>query len=1063
MQVSCPHCLSALDIESVTALTEVLCTGCGASFRIDPAATAAWSPPAGQRKLGKFELLDAVGFGAFGTVYKARDPELDRIVAIKVPRSGNLATSDDLSRFVREARSVASLRHPAIVPVYEVGQVDSLPYLVSEFVQGMTLADLMTARRPTPAKAATLLAEIAAALQYAHDQGVVHRDVKPSNILLDDNERPHLMDFGLAKRAAGDITMTLEGQVLGTPAYMSPEQAGGEAHTVDGRGDVYSVGVILYQLLTGELPFKGNTRALLHQVQHDDAPPPRQLRKEVPRDLETICVKAMARAPERRYATAGALAEDLRRFVAGEPILARPPGLAERSLRWLKRHRGAVAGALGAVALSALVGTAVHLSRSERPIGDPGPPAVPTAPEPRAAQDVTPAAPLPALPVDLALAAQSSEGFLTLRVADLLAQEGVKRFEKELGLYEEANIPDRQTEIEKLLGVKPAAIERITIIPMQAGMDSVSLVTTRTPYKQDDLRAWLGPGARAETLGGKSCWLAAPPRHSAVHFLTERVFVLTDDKATLGAFLEAFLAAPSEDMTPGMRHRILVLADQRYQAHVALNLQSPPIKAALMAPGQSFAGAFGAPSPEESAKLRVFAKVELAALSFNLRSGTLAGDKLQLRVRLGLLESARGKLGKDNVRAAIAVVQKPLRGILESFAKAPAALETTDMGANLFKAMVQFYDQFALALDDVEVTVEETTVDVRLGDLALDLATLARMLGEQARQRAVKHGANLLQIGMALDAYVNEHQRLPPAALTAPDGKPLLSWRVALLPYAGQGDLHKKFKLDEPWDSPRNKPLLATMPPLFGGPHLNQTAYRAVTGPGTALAGTAGMPLSALAAGPDKTVMVVAAAEAVLWTQPQEIALAPDSSMPDLEGPLLFADGSVRRLKPGTDADALRALLSHKGGASATSPQLRAFDGGALARALGQAAVEVVRDKKSTSEQTSWALRLAERAFKLQPGDAEVLTALGLVQYRSARFPEALATLTRADEVAGKPRPINLAFLAMTHHRLGQHEPARALLQRLRKVATEPSHAADWKSQTFVSEAVTLVELKQGP
>src|SRR5262249_30389169 len=157
---------------------------------------------------------------AFGTVYKARDPSLDRVVAIKVPRSGNLATDEDRDRFLREARGVAQLRHAGIVPVHEVGEQDGVPYLVSEFVRGVTLADLLTARRPPPRDAAQLVADVADALHFAHERGVIHRDVKPSNILLDDDGRPHLMDFGLARRDAGEITMTLDGQVLGTPAYM---------------------------------------------------------------------------------------------------------------------------------------------------------------------------------------------------------------------------------------------------------------------------------------------------------------------------------------------------------------------------------------------------------------------------------------------------------------------------------------------------------------------------------------------------------------------------------------------------------------------------------------------------------------------------------------------------------------------------------------------------------------------------------------------------------------------------------------------------------------------------
>src|SRR5262245_61963007 len=199
MHILCPHCRNPIEVVRLTPREEISCPSCGSSFRLETDSTAGWEGLAG-KKLGKFELLDTVGQGGFGTVYKARDPELDRTVALKVPRAGNLAGPQDLDRFLREARSVAQLRHASIVTVHEVGQTDGLPYLVSDFVQGVTLADLMTARRPGFREAAELVAAVADALQYAHERGVVHRDVKPSNIMIGDDAKPCVMDFGLAKR-----------------------------------------------------------------------------------------------------------------------------------------------------------------------------------------------------------------------------------------------------------------------------------------------------------------------------------------------------------------------------------------------------------------------------------------------------------------------------------------------------------------------------------------------------------------------------------------------------------------------------------------------------------------------------------------------------------------------------------------------------------------------------------------------------------------------------------------------------------------------------------------------
>lgn len=311
---------------------------------------------AGDCRLGKFTLLSELGAGSFGYVFRARDTELDRLVAVKIQRAGSLADREEAGRFLREARSVAQLKHPGIVSLYEIGQTDEgVCYLVTELINGQTLEDRFKVGPQDPRWSAELLIQVAEALEYAHAHGVIHRDLKPSNILLDAEGHPHLMDFGLAKRASGDVSITSDGRVMGTPAYMSPEQARGESHDVDARSDIYSLGVIFYEMLTGIRPFQGDRRLLVLQVLEDEPRPPRRLNEHLPRDLETICLKAMAKAPGRRYPSAKEFADDLRRYLEGKPIKARPVSIAERLWRWTRRNPLA-AGILLAVCFGSVAG-----------------------------------------------------------------------------------------------------------------------------------------------------------------------------------------------------------------------------------------------------------------------------------------------------------------------------------------------------------------------------------------------------------------------------------------------------------------------------------------------------------------------------------------------------------------------------------------------------------------------------------------------------------------------------------------------------------------------------------
>jgi serine/threonine protein kinase/predicted Zn-dependent protease len=359
-------------------------TGPGASLdTVTPLRTVAQPKVPTPRRLSKYVLLEELGRGSMGVVYKAREPALDRVVALKVILAGPHAGPDQLVRVHREARAIARLQHPNIVQIHEIGEDDGRPFLCMEYVSGPGLDSVLAGSIEqgslefTPEAAARLVESLARAVHYAHQQGIIHRDLKPANILLEIASQvvsidkkighdsatfnpqtaiPKIADFGLAKFLDSSANATQTGYLIGTPSFMAPEQADGRTDEVGPGVDIYALGVILYELLTGRVPFQAATvHETLELVRTAEPAPLRQLQPHLPRDLQTICLKCLAKEPGNRYATALALAEDLRRFLAAEPIKARPATLADRSVKWVKR-RPVVAGLLAALVLAVVAG-----------------------------------------------------------------------------------------------------------------------------------------------------------------------------------------------------------------------------------------------------------------------------------------------------------------------------------------------------------------------------------------------------------------------------------------------------------------------------------------------------------------------------------------------------------------------------------------------------------------------------------------------------------------------------------------------------------------------------------
>jgi predicted Ser/Thr protein kinase/tetratricopeptide (TPR) repeat protein len=358
----CPHCGAQVDVGA-----QITKQASGSTVDHLDHETQLVAPGLCRKIVGDYEVIDEIARGAMGVVYKARHTTLGRVVALKVLLAGEHASPQQVTRFEREARAAAKLRHPNIVPIYEIGQHEGRRYFTMDFIEGRPLDMLIAHKRITVPRALETAAAVADALAYAHGRGVIHRDIKPSNIMIDRQGRPQIMDFGLAKQLDSDTKFTRTGTTIGTPSYMSPEQARGENDRIDVRSDVYSLGAVLYEMLTGQAPFVGETMMnIVMKVIHDEPVPPRRLNPKLHRDIQTIVLKAMEKDPDRRYQTMGELANDIRRYLTGEMISARPAGPLRRVTKTVRRFRTTIVVGASIAAVATLVSGAIILALMEQ-------------------------------------------------------------------------------------------------------------------------------------------------------------------------------------------------------------------------------------------------------------------------------------------------------------------------------------------------------------------------------------------------------------------------------------------------------------------------------------------------------------------------------------------------------------------------------------------------------------------------------------------------------------------------------------------------------------------------
>jgi hypothetical protein len=877
-----------------------------------------------------YEIVEELGRGGMGVVYKARQVSLGRFVALKIILAGPYAGADHLARFRLEAEAVARLQHPGIVQIHEIGTHAGRAYLALEYVAGGSLGRRCDGRPLPPRHAAEMVEKLTQAVQYAHDQGILHRDLKPGNVLLGADGQPKIIDFGLAKRLDSDSgstpsgPQTQSGAILGTPGYMAPEQAGGRRGAVGPAADVYALGAILYELLTGRPPFQADNMVdVILKVVSEEPTSPRTLVPGCPRDLETVCLKCLAKNPAARYGSAQSLGDDLRRFLAGEPTQARPMGAVERVSRWAWRRRwwlagGAVAAGvllllMASLAVNALSFWLVGRSSSQRP-----------SPEPVAVATSGPiVAPVP-LPPDLDLVPRDAALFLTVRAAEVWKRKDVQGLNRELKRTEYANLDDMVRAFKEARTVGVDEVERFTLVYLEATPwpdSAVAILSTSKPYAREKLIAVLEKaGRQRREFRGRTYYDPGQLSVEIVCPISDRILAYSQSEKAMRLWLGRI---PEPDARGPLRPALDLAAQGRHHL-VAGNALPPRMRAevvrGLQGPIPDLRPEFGLRQPDP----RPLGEVRLLTLLANLKSradGSTA-DGLDVELRLGFPDSAAATRGNE----ALVEMRDFMAGLMNLAAggtipRAPPPVIAQEM-------------RLAVGTTRIEQRGTEGNVTLKMEWAPTWPATaVAALKQEHAR---VSSQNNLKELALAMHEYHGIHQHFPPAALTDKAGNPLLSWRVQLLPFfhgAKEKELYKQFKLNEPWDSKHNIKLLDRMPAVYEPPlrpagwKAGTTYYQVFTGEHTLFPPGRRMRVQDVTDGTSNTFMVVEAGEAVPWTKPADLPYDPNRPLPELGGifhegfQAAFADGRTGRFLPKNLPNEIRrALITPRGGEAVKLP-----------------------------------------------------------------------------------------------------------------------------------------------